>query len=121
MPRRRRTSRRKRGVTVPLGTPAPVGITVEQVNPVQGWVVVQEQFSQDQTVERAGVTLEIVSVGTPNTTYGKVRRIHPETAKEVGVDKGDLVVYREWEGGRWDLAGEVVLVLESRHILGLVE
>ena len=111
-----RTSRR-RGVLAPLWAPTPVGVGVSSVCPLEQWVVLSEEFEQDRVLQRETYSLVLATTGTPNTVYGKVLGIHPSTARELGVVVGDRVIYREWEGGRWDLVGQVVLIISSEHVL----
>ena len=113
----RRRSRRRRSGQAPLWAPTPLGVPLEKVHPVPGWVMVQEYFDQDRVLDLGETQLEVVSMGIPNTVYGHVVGIHAETAQGLGVGMGDLVVYREWEGGRWDALGMIVLLLEARHVL----
>lgn len=111
---------RRRGGVAPPWAPKTVDVPLEAVHPLPGWVVIREQFDQDREVTLAGVTLIVATPGTSNTVMGYVLALHPETREELGIRVGDLVAYREWEGGRWSFEGASVLLMESQHILGLV-
>ena len=104
-----------------MWAPAPVGVSVEQVHPVVGWVAIQENHEINQRVTVGGVELTLAQPRVPNTVSGVVRAAHPDTLRELGVQVGDSVVYREWEGARWDMAGEVVLIMAAEHVLAVCE
>ena len=117
MPRR---SRRRRGVAGPLWAPTPVAVSVDKVHPVGDWVVIREEYSQDQSVEVGGVALALPTIGTANTVYGQLVAAHYQTTQRMGIEVGDRVIYREWKGGRWDFNGETVLVMQAEHVLARV-
>lgn len=112
---------RQRGMVAPAWAPVAVDVALADVQPLPGWVLLREQFEQDERTVRAGVELVIVSLGTPHTVYGRVEALAEETAQELGVRAGDDVVYREWEGGRWEFQGDRALMIGSQHILARVE
>ena len=111
--------RKKYGVEAPDWAPLPVDATVAEVRPLPGWVMLQEEFSQDKYANLAGVDIEIATLGISNTTYGNVLAVSSES--DLGVSVGDRVVYREWEGGRWSLHDKVVLLINEEHILAKVD
>ena len=104
-------------MVAPIWAPTFLPVTMEQVQPIQGWVMLQEEFKLDQEVITGGISLVVATGSHPNTVYGWVRGIHARTAQELGVKVGDFVVYREWEGARWDIQGQVVLLVEAQHVL----
>ena len=103
----------------PVWAPVKVDVTVGQVHPLPGWVMVDEQFLE--TAPRVNSGLLIIRPGTSNTVYGRVVCLHEDTERELGVEAGDLVVYREWSGSRWMIGGKVVLLTPSRDILATVK
>ena len=116
----RRRSRRRRGVVSPLWAPTPLAVYKGQVHPVEDWVLIREEYSQDVEVQLAGVSLAVATLGTPNTVYGWLVAAHPQTMQKMGLTPGDRVIYREWEGGRWDFNGEVLLLMRAEHVLACV-
>lgn len=112
--------RRRRGQEAPPWAPNYIDCFAKDVSPIEGWLLLQERFDQDKSVEVSGIRLEIARPGVTNTVFGKVLAIHPDTAKELHVATNDVVVYREWEGGRWDFNGDKALLIDSRHILAKV-
>ena len=115
MPRRRRY-----GLSKPLWAPKVLDVPVERVNPYPGWVIVQELFEQDRTVNIHGVEIQIADIGTSNTVFGRVVRIHDEDAEALGVNEGDRIIYEQWQGGRWNFHNEKVLIMGSEFIFAKV-
>ena len=116
-----RKRRKARGMDAPIWAPRAVDVELDRVIPFPGWVILREQFEQDRSVVRSGVELQIPTLGTPNTVYGDIVRIDSQTSLESNLRAGDRVIYREWEGGRWDFMGDKVLLIGSGHILAKVE
>ena len=117
MPRPRRT-RRRRGVTGPIWSPTPVDATLAQIQPLPGWVVVEEARNMQREAVVAGTALQVIRPWDRHTVYGRVLAIGAETVLECGVGVGDQVIYREWAGGRWSLAGGLeILLMQGSDIL----
>ena len=117
----RRRTRRRRGVVAPDWSPSPIPVALSQLQPIQGWVIVQEEFQQDLTVEIGKVTLVVPKLNIPNTTFAWVKAIHKHDSSMLNVSVGDMIIYREWSGARWDFAGETVLIMEIDNLLAKVQ
>ena len=117
----RRRNQRRRGLEKPIWAPNSVDTDVMNITPLPGWIIIEEQFEQDQRAIVAGVEIAIAQPGTTNTTIGKVVNVNNEDAKSIGISAGEKIVYREWEGGRWDFAGRKVLLIGSEHIIAKLE
>ncbi len=116
MPRRRR-----RGGVRALWAPVPVDITLDKVRPVPGWLLLKEMFVNDShAVPDTDVVLAISVASAQNTMHAEVMAVHPDTGKELGVRAGDVVIYREYSGGRWSFNGERALLTQVRDILAKV-
>lgn len=103
---------------------------------IGGYVRVEEPFGSlrlssdyvalEEMLERAGPDgLVLPSLG--NAKMGKVLKIEPDLTEMTGVRLGDVVVFQEWEGGRWAFqqddnpAAEVrCLIMSSDFILARV-
>ena len=99
----------------------PVDCAVANVLPSPGWALVRERFDKGRDVTIAGIKLEVVDPKRKNTVYGELVAVHPDDPKAAEVNPGEVVIYREWEGRRWDFRGETVLVMGSEHILATAE
>ena len=110
-----RTRRRpgERPVWAARHVDAPVGC----ISPLPGWVLLEEQFVGRQAP--SGIVL-IAAPGTTNTVTGRVLAVHVETAQELGICPGEVVIYREWSGGRWAFQGQPTLLTSSEDILAKV-
>ena len=103
---------------VPMWGPSPVDTDVETVNPLPGWVVLKEVFAnQEKAVAGTDVVITIVRPYVNNTVYGEVLRAHPDTQEEYGIDLGDLVVFKEYSGGRWLFGNVKTLITPAKDIL----
>ena len=102
----------------PVWAPVVVDVSLGNLRPLPGWVILQERFIEDE--ERAD-GLTIARPGVVNTTTGVIVALSPETGAELGVSMGDNVVYREWQGGRWLFNGVPVLITASEHIVAKLE
>lgn len=109
--------RRRRGLVTPEWAPNQIDLSIDDITPFPGWMVVEEQLHHNDDVNLNGVDLRIARPGVSNTVYGKILAMNEE---DTFVSVGDTIVYREWEGGRWNFDGQVVLLLQSEHVLALV-
>ena len=101
----------------PVWAPRPLGVPVSRVRVMPGWVLLEEDFEAKRWVMVGGLNLELPQLGTPNTVVGRVLAIQDS----IGVCVGDSVVYREWQGGRWECEGRQVLLIAVEHVLARVE
>lgn len=101
----------------PVWAPLQVDYTSDKVSPLPSWVMLKESPQGEETASGLAVVRSL----TNNTVYGEIRAIHPEYANEVDLHVGDMIVYREWFGGRWSFAGETLLLLNKEHVLAKVE
>ena len=102
--------------------PTPVDVAVNQVNPVPGWLVLEEVFlNLEKSIPGTDVILAIVRPYVSNTMYGSVLRIHPKTQRDYGVTVGDTVIFKEFSGGRWMLDGIKTLITPVEAILATVD
>ena len=114
--------KRKPGGYRPLWAPMPVDVKVEDVNPLPGWLLLEEVFpSQEHMVEGTDISLTIWKPYESNTVFGKILKIHDDTSKDLGVDVGDTIVYREYSGGRWAFNGVKTLLTPAKDILAQVQ
>lgn len=105
-----------------MWAPAPVGVSVELVHPAGNWVVIREEHEINRAMLVGGSEkLLIATLGVPNTVYGTLVAGEAEVLEQLNVQVGEMVVYKEWEGSRWDLAGEVYLIMNARHVLAKCE
>ncbi len=100
----------------PLWAALMVDAEADRVRPLPAWVLLKE--SPVEGVTASG--LLIARPLTSNTVYGEIRAIHGDTGRELGLRVGDVVAFREWAGGRWNFAGEVLLLIGKEHILAKV-
>jgi co-chaperonin GroES (HSP10) len=104
----------------PMWGAFPVDAPVSKVKPTPNWVILKEN-PLDNEITLSGVKLAIARPNVHNTVYGKVLAIHEETSKEIGVNVGDVVVYTEFMGSRWNFLGDIVIMPEKKYILARVE
>ena len=110
-------ARRRYGLEAPDWAPHTVDADIQAVQPLPGWVLVEEDFERGKTVTVHGIELALpVQV---NTVYGRVVAVAAQDT--VAIRAGDQVIYREWEGGRWTFRGRQALLIGSEHILATVE
>lgn len=84
-------------------------------------MVLQEIFAgKEYCVQGTDVVLEIAYPYRSNTVFGKIMAIHPETQESLGAGVSDVVVYREYSGGRWSFNGEKTLITPEHDILAKV-
>ncbi len=102
--------------------PTPVDIEVGDVHPVPGWVILEEIFEgSERKVPGTDLIIHISRPYVHNTMYGKILAIHPETTEETGLDVGEVVVFREYSGGRWFFRDVKTLVTPVKDIYAKVE
>ena len=107
---------RRYGMAAPTWAPSVTNLEIEQVRPVEGWMLIEEDYSGTKSVHRGGVELYLPDA--TNTVYGIV--VATAANESLPVKPGDRVVYREWEGGRWVFRGRRALLIGSEHILATV-
>ena len=113
--------RRRRGGVRPLWGALPLDREVEQLHPLPGWVVLEEEFrNREHLVPGTDIVLIIHRPYEANSLYGRVLAAHPITLKELGAAVGDTIIYREWSGGRWALNGRKVLITPVEDILAII-
>lgn len=105
---------RRRPGERPVWAARHVDAPVEWIQPLPGWVLLEERFVERQTPN--GLVL-VDAPGTVNTVTGKVLAVHKETAQELGISPGDTIVLREWSGGRWAFQGKPTLLTSADDIL----
>ena len=113
--------KRRRNYGTPIWAPKQVDASINEVKPLQGWVMMEERFDQDRVATVAGLELQIASPNTNNTVYGTVLAMNVEDAEKMGIYPGDVVIYREWSGGRWQLRDKTVLLMEAEHVVAKVD
>ncbi len=111
--------RRKASNRVPWA-PVPVDAGIDEIAPYPGWVLLEEEFL-DTTRTLGDVSIVIARPYDNHTTFGRVKAINELDAAKLGVVAGNLVVYREWSGGRWLFNGVSALIAPIDAILGIVE
>lgn len=109
------------GLDTPLGVPNLVNYLVEQIEPRPGWVMVEEEFSDGEVEIGEDFSIKVVKPYKTNTMVGQVVKASPSTLDYLGIGTSDKIVYREWQGARWNFAGTVVLLLWADHVLAAVE
>jgi len=112
--------KRRRASDRPVWSPLPLDVTWDKIKPRQPWIMLKEIPLDDEYTTKNGMVLSIARPGVRNTVYGEILASSKDADQRIHVSVGDIVVYREWEGGRWNLSGEVVLITKEEHILGIV-
>lgn len=101
-----------------------------------GYTRVEEPFSAlrltadyvalEEDLERKSAAGLVIPQAS-NTKTGTVIRIAKDLSESLGVFEGDLVVFSEWQGGRWAFADfdspsgdRKCLIMTSDHILAKV-
>ena len=107
-------TRRRRPGERPVWGARQVDASLECICPLPGWVLLEEQFAERQAP--SGLVL-VEAPGTTNTVTGRVLALHEETSQELGVSPGEMVIFREWHGGKWSFCGLPTLIVEAEHIL----
>lgn len=91
-----------------------VPVAIDRLRMYGTWVAVKEELEEQ---ERNGLVLPSKSV----TTIGRVVAVGSSTSERYGVKPGDRVIYEQWQGGRWCIGDEKVLIMDAEHILAVVE
>lgn len=91
-----------------------------EFEPSPGYVAILEDLDRNPSSGR----LVIPEAG--NSKKGMVLSVHPSNAH--GLTKGDIIVYEEWQGGRWsfldsDSMDGVLrcLIMGTEHVLARME
>ena len=108
------------GAEKPVWASLSVPASPSQVRPRRGWALIKEWVEPLEMVELSGVQLEIARPHVRNSVFGRVLAINELDGVEIPVKVGELVVYQEWQGRRWDFNGEQALLMEVRHIVAKV-
>lgn len=103
----------------PVWGAIPMDESIKSVRPLDGWVMLREQFLDREVTLTTGLVLQIARPYVSNTVYGQVVALSEQTAAELAVSVGDIVVYREYAGARWSFKGDVVLLTASKDILAI--
>ncbi len=115
----RRSKRRTAGER-PVWASPPIDAAPERIHPYPGWILLDEQF-HDRTRLVGGVELVIARPYDRHTMYAEVMAISDEDSEEYGISTGDVVIFKEWAGGRWLFRDQEMLLSETADILGIVE
>ncbi len=88
-------------------------MTVDQMELYGTWVAVEENL-KSHTRESGLVELEKKA-----TTFGRVLGVGVNVAEDLRV--GDFVLYEEWQGGRWDIGDQKLLIMDIENVLMIME
>lgn len=114
--------RRRRAGVRALWAPIPVDVNIEHAHPLPEWVALKELFvNNEHTVAGTDVVLAVARPFETNTMHGEVMAIHPMATKLTGVGVGDIVIYKEFSGGRWSFNGDKFLITPLIDLLAKVE
>ena len=113
--------KRRRGGERPLWGATPVDCDVKKAHPLEGWVIIEEEFlNREHHVPGTDVVLTIHRPHESNSVFGRIVSVHPETSEEFLVYKDDRVLYREYAGGRWAFNGVKYLITPIYDILAKI-
>lgn len=112
--------KRRRAGERPVWAANPVDASADQIQPYPGWVLLDEQFIDDEVKLSTGL-LAVARPYDHHTMYARVDAIHPVDEERLGVKVGDLVLFKEWSGGKWLFNGDQRLLTNADDILGIVE
>ena len=113
----RKSSLRKR-VGRPAWAPLPIDAPVSAIRPVQGWALLEELSTGERRTSGGLYTAALIDT---HTVFGRVSAIHPDDEKILGIGAGEIIIYREWSGGRWSFLNEVRLLTPCKDILAKVD
>ena len=88
-------------------------ITVDQMELYGKWVAVEECLGE-QT--RASGLVEIEKKAA---TVGRVLAVGVKVAEDLR--DGDTVLYEEWQGGRWQIGDQKMLIMDIENVLGVID
>jgi co-chaperonin GroES (HSP10) len=93
------------------------GVRLTDFNPTSHWMVVREHLGRESQSH-------IVLPDAKNTTTGTVIKVGTEPAR-AGINAGDVVLFEEWQGGRWAFEDEDggqarVLIMSVDNVLCVV-
>jgi co-chaperonin GroES (HSP10) len=86
-----------------------VAINFDTIELRNSWVAVEEELAEQ--VGRSGLVVPSKSA----TTIGKVVAVGCSLKEDVQV--GDSVIYKEWQGGRYDFDSVHCLIMKEEDIL----
>lgn len=92
----------------------PVSASIGRVRMYGNWVMVKEELERRSD---SGLVIPPASA----TTVGSVIAIGDSASERYGVKVGDRVIYERWQGGRWQIGDEKVLIMDVENILAVVE
>ena len=88
-------------------------MTVDRMELYGTWVAVEESLGS-QTRESGLVELEKKA-----TTVGRVLGVGVKVAENLR--PGDIILYEQWQGGRWDIGDQKLLIMDIENVLMIVE
>ncbi len=89
-------------------------MTVDQMELYGQWVAVEEDL--DMHVAPSGLA---TNVNRKATTVGRVLGVGVKVGEDLRV--GDTILYEEWQGGRWDIGDQRMLIMDIESVLVILE
>ncbi len=89
-------------------------MTVDRMELYGSWVAIEEDLAE--SVALSGL---VTSVNKQATTIGRVLGVGVKVAENLR--PGDIVLYEQWQGGRWDIGDQKLLIMDIENVLIVVE
>lgn len=89
-------------------------VTVDQMELYGTWVAVAEDLSEK--VAPSGL---VTAVNKRATTVGRVLAVGVKVAEDL--QPGDTILYEEWQGGRWNIGDENMLIMSIDNVLMVID
>lgn len=89
-----------------------IASTLDQMTLMNTLVAIREDLGE-RTSESGLVMLEKQA-----TTVGRVLAVGAKVEEDIRA--GDLVLYEQWQGGRWQLGDDKMLIMDIEHVLAVI-